>query len=177
MSVTKTLRKKFYSFEQEEQWLNELADYGWRLIHFGNGETDLAYTFELDPTVKGQRYKIDYRIMKDKAEFGDYITLFEEAGWLSVPSRWNNYKYIFISTEAKDIYSDTLSLIERERQRRKMHLISLNIGLVAVITSLVWYYFKGLDFLPVLIFLYSVATAYYGWLVWKKTKKMKQLRG
>ena len=119
MSVTKTLRKRFHSFEQEEKWLNELADLGWRLIAFGDGETNLAYTFELDSAVKGMHYKIDYRRMKNKSEFEDYVTLFEETGWQQVPCKWNNYKYIFISNVAKDIYSDHASLIKREKQRRK----------------------------------------------------------
>lgn len=177
MAITKTVRKKFKSFEQEEEWLNELADLGWRLIAFGDDEMNLDYTFEMDSAVEGIHYKIDYRMLKNKAEFEDYMTLFEETGWQPVPCKWNNYKYIFVSAEAKDIFSDKASLIERERQRRKGYFITFSVLFVGDIGCAFWYYFKREDFLPVLLMGYSAALIYFGWKIWGKTKKMKQLRG
>lgn len=177
MAVTKTLRKRFHSFEEEEKWLNEFADLGWRLIAFGDGETNLAYTFELDPTVKGMRYKIDYRMLNNKSEFEDYITLFEETGWQPVSSKWNNYKYIFIAEAEKDIFSDQSSLIERERQRRKGHIITFSVLIAYIIACAIWYYFKREDFVPPLLLVISLAAIYFAWAIWGKTKKMKQLRG
>lgn len=177
MPVTKTLHKRFHSFEQEEKWLNELADLGWRLIAFGDGETNLAYTFELDPAVTGLHYKIDFRKMKNKSEYEDYVTLFEETGWQQVPCRWNNYKYIFISNVARDIYSDNASLIDRERQRRKAELIGFSIFVVGIIGCAIWYYYRREDSLPVLIIIYSVVAIYLAWRIWNRTKNMKQHRG
>ena len=177
MSVTKTLRKKFYSFEQEEQWLNELADLGWRLIKFDDGVTDFAYTFELDPTVKGMHYKIDYRMLKNKEEYEDYVTLFEEAGWQLVPIKWNNNKFIFLSAEAKDIYSDGTSLIERERMRRKTYLIVFIVFLVGNFGLGILYYFTKYEALLFSLVGYSFALVYLGWHILIRTKKMKQLGG
>lgn len=177
MPVTKTLRKRFHSFEQEEKWLNELADLGWRLVEFGDGEMNLAYTFELDSAVKGMHYKIDYRMMKNKSEFEDYVTLFEETGWQQVPCKWNNHKYIFISNVARDIYSDNASLIERERQRRKMDLIGFTIVFVALMGAAIWYYYRREDYLPVLIIMYSSGAIYSAWRIWNRTKNMKRLGG
>ena len=178
MAATKTLRKRFHSFEEEEKWLNEFADLGWRLVAFGDGETNLSYTFELDPTVKGMHYKIDYRRLHNKSEFEDYMSLFEETGWQAVPVKWNNYKYIFIAEPTEiDIYSDRSSLVEREKQHRMRHIVTLSVLIAYIIGCAIWYYVKGEDFIRTLLLLFSLAAVYFAWANWGKTKKMKQLRG
>ena len=82
MAITKTRGKKFRSFEAEEQWLNEQAESGWRLIDYRNNELlGSRYIFEVDLSVKGKHYRIDFRTLKNNEEFEDYIELYHEAGW------------------------------------------------------------------------------------------------
>ena len=178
MATTKTLKKKFHSFEKEEHWLNDLAQHGWRLTSYSNDEVEeTQYTFEHDPSVKGMTYKIDFRPMKDKDEFNDYVTIFEESGWQSIAPKHTYWKYIFISKEGTDIYSDASSLVEREKQRRKIHIINLSVFLVINIVCIIFYSLNGHDWLVVSAIFSGILALYNCFLIWKSNKTMKSIRG
>ena len=179
MTVTKTLHKKFSSFEAEEQWLDELAQSGWRLIDYGNDEfSDIHYTFQFDPLAKEMRYKIDFRPLKNATEFEDYKELFRESGWDLIAKNHRYYKYIFISEIAEDIYSDTISLIERERQKRKM--ISMFVfcsciaGILAFIVKLL--FFEDSDWLNVVTIMFLLIALRYSSSIYKCNKTIKRLK-
>ena len=138
---------------------------------------ETEYTFEHDPSVKGMTYKIDFRPMKDKEEFDDYITIFEETGWQSIAPKHNYLKYIFISKEGTDIFSDASSLVEREKQRRKVHIINLSVLLVMNIVCLIFYSLNGDDGLAVVAIFSGIWALYNSFLIWKSNKKMKSIRG
>lgn len=177
MAITKKLQKKFHSFGKEEKWLTDLAQQGWRLTFYSNGVVETEYTFVLDPSVKEMTYKIDFRPMNDKEEFEDYVAIFEESGWQSIAPSHKYWKYIFISVEGTDIFSDGSSLVEREKQRRKVHIINLSVFLVGIIACLIFYVLKEYDWLPVVIILYGIAALYYSFLIWKSNKAIKSIRG
>lgn len=177
MAITKTLRKRFISFEAEEQWLNELAQSGWRLIDYGNDEfSDIHYTFEVDLSATEMRYKIDFRRLKNKDEFEDYKELFHEAGWDLIAKNHRYYKYIFISEKADEIFSDTTSLIEREMHRRKIvSIYVIGFGLAAIL-SFIAMLFKDYDWLIVLFIMYSLVTLRYSFTILKINKSISQLK-
>ena len=126
-------------FEAEERWLNEQAESGWRLIDYSYNEVlGSRYTFEVDLSAKEMRYKVDFRTLKNNEEFEDYIELYHEAGWDLIAKNYRYHKFIFISEEAKEIFTDSTSLIERERNRRKfVSIYAIYFGLSAFLSLLV----------------------------------------
>ncbi len=67
--------KFFINYDNEETWLNRLAQDGQLL-----SRRRLFYTFE--PAKPGSAVvRVDYRAKMMRADFDDYITLFEDAGW------------------------------------------------------------------------------------------------
>lgn len=177
MAIRKTLRKRFTSFEVEEQWLNELAQSGWRLIDYGKDDlSEIHYTFEADTTAKKIHYKIDFRPLKNKEEFEDYKTLFHEAGWEIVAKNHRYFKYIFISDKANEIFSDTSSLIEREKHRRKnISFYFCGFGLVALV-SLIVLLVKDFEELNVLVIMFSIVAIRYSFEIFKCNRSIRQLK-
>ena len=140
-------------FEAEERWLNEQAESGWRLIDYSYNEVlGSRYTFEVDLSAKEMRYKVDFRTLKNNEEFEDYIELYHEAGWDLIAKNYRYHKFIFISEEAKEIFTDSTSLIERERNRRKfVSIYAIYFGLSAFLSFL--------DFLSCLDFLLDLSSS------------------
>ena len=139
MAITKTRNKIFNSFEAEELWLNEQAESGWRLIDYSyNVVLGSRYTFEVDLSVREMCYKIDFRTFKNEEEFENYKAIYQEAGWNLVTKNYRSHQFIFISKEANEIFTDSASLIKREKNRRKF--VSINViylGLVAFLFLLI----------------------------------------
>ena len=177
MPITKTISKKFSSFEKEEQWLNELAECGWRLIDYGrDGFEELRYTFEVDLEARNMRYKIDFRTLKDEAEFDDYKELFSEADWTLIAKDHHYSKYIFISASAEDIFSDTNSLIERELRRRNMSMmLAMPFSIISVIMLIMYAVFRY-DWLMTSTILSAGAVLYFGFYIWKGHRAIQQLK-
>lgn len=177
LPITKTISKKFASFEKEEQWLNELAECGWRLIDYGrDGFEALHYTFEVDLEARNMRYKIDFRTLKDEAEFDDYKELFSEADWTLIAKDHHYSKYIFISNSAKDIFSDTNSLIERELRRRNFSWIYvITFSSISVIMLILYAVFRY-DWLMTSTILSAGTALYFGFWIWKGHRAIQQLK-
>ncbi|MGN7476250.1 DUF2812 domain-containing protein [Solibacillus silvestris] len=111
MAFTRTLSKKFNSFEDEEHWLNELAQSGWRLVDYSKGGlAENHYHFHVDLDAKNMHYKIDYRTIKNREEFDDYKELFHETGWELIAKNHSYLKYIFISAEGRKFFRITHQL-------------------------------------------------------------------
>ena len=148
MAITKTRGKKFSSFEAEEQWLNEQADSGWRLIDYRNNEIlGSRYIFEVDLSVKGKRYMIDFRTLKSDREFKDYKEFYHKAGWNLIAKNYRYQKFILISEETNEVLTDSTSLIERERNRRKVVSFYTIFFVLAAIVSLMVLLVKDYDWI------------------------------
>ncbi|MBG9981232.1 DUF2812 domain-containing protein [Facklamia sp. DSM 111018] len=81
----------FADLEQEEKWINGQQLEGYQLVEILSGFKYIFKKVESDfiPTVR-----IDYREMKNQADYEDYLALFEDMGWqLLKGSRWNGYRY------------------------------------------------------------------------------------
>ncbi len=109
------MRKKVFKifaewqFEEEEKWLNEMADKGWKLVEVGFG------TFTFEPCEPGE-YTIRTQILeqsyKDKKS-RDYISFIEETGaefaggfWVAVYFRKKRSEGEF------ELFSDNTSRIK-----------------------------------------------------------------
>ena len=141
---------KFKSFDEEEQWLMEQAQKGWRLVSYDSEEfDDCVYKFVQDEAAKQYRYKIDFREFSSKTDFEDYKELFNETGWTLLAKNRSYRKHIFISNSGAEIFSDQASIIEREiRRYRSAKVNAIGSFVIAVIAAGLLYYFdfeyKGL---------------------------------
>jgi hypothetical protein len=104
--------KIFWNFDEEEKYLNGMAAQGYILkkysifgfYHFENGKP------------QNLNYKIDYRTFKNKEEYDNYITLFEDAGWKHVYGTKISGNQYFLPMNEKagtDIFSDRVSAAAR----------------------------------------------------------------
>lgn len=104
--MSMTVSKKFYHYEKEEQWLNEMAAAGNRLVAYKRS----SYTFE--PCQPGEYcYRIEFLQHRPKSpEARAYIGFMEEAGvrCICTFSRW-----AYFERRAEDgpfdVYSDLRS--------------------------------------------------------------------
>ena len=108
----KVIYKYFLHFEKEESWLEKMALQGWRLH---NVSVWGGYTFDkMDP--QPLTYKIDFRKFKNKKMMADYLSLFEDSGWLCAAANVGGYNYYFYTASGsapKDIFSDEDSQAQR----------------------------------------------------------------
>lgn len=107
----KTVFKVFFVWQEkkEGQWLRKMSNDGWHLDRVGF----LHYRFKKGEP-KDTIYQFDFKLVRRK-ELGDYITIFEDAGWEYV-SRCGNWYYF--RTEAKEglipeIYTDNASKLKK----------------------------------------------------------------
>ena len=69
--------KVFVDLDKEEKYLCEMAEKGYLFVKYSYWR---VYTFE--PTEpKTLNYRVDYRYFSSKAQFEEYVTLFEDSGW------------------------------------------------------------------------------------------------
>ncbi len=75
--MKKSVRKFFWLFfTSQEQWLNKMADEGWRMV----GTTTSEYEFE--ECEKGKyRYKVAYIAQRSKESAEEYVKALEECGY------------------------------------------------------------------------------------------------
>lgn len=123
--------KIFFDIEQEEAWLNEQLQKGYRCIHVNNLN---VYTFEQT----NQRYimRLDYQDYLLKAKFTEYNDLYEDYGWHCVKgSSIGGIKYWKKEDgRLNDIFSDNES--KRHYYKRVM-----NYTLGFAILSALFFYF------------------------------------
>ncbi|GIO32635.1 MULTISPECIES: DUF2812 domain-containing protein [Paenibacillus] len=111
--------KFFTNFDREEQWLNEMARQGYRLVN-----KSMTYEFE---TAKPEEanYRIDYRTFKTRRDFEDYKALFEDCGWTHVAGTKKSGAQYFKQTGDwgdEDIFSDVNSKAARYKRISDMWL-------------------------------------------------------
>lgn len=107
--------KIFSTYSEEEKWLSELSDSGWMLV-----KKRVFYTFR-KRTQQQLVYGIDYRKFKDKADYQDYLNLFEDSGWKHMAgSRWSGEQYFSASPNQDNdisIFSDRESSVYRYKKK------------------------------------------------------------
>lgn len=124
--------KFFFNVDKEEQWLNEMAKRGYRLV----GKS-VGYEFVPGPPDR-TTVKIDYRSYKTKEDFEDYKALFEDCGWTHVAgSRNSGFQYFRGAEGNEEIFSDTDSKAARYKKISQMWitLASTYIPIFAVLVS------------------------------------------
>lgn len=112
-------------FEKEELFLNDMAEQGYYLEKYNSLG---VYTFRpIEPQTL--RYRIDYRVFSDNAQFESYCTLFQDAGWEHVFGTRRSGSQYFLPIPGKaqtdDIFSDKESKAERYRRFSKQCCASL----------------------------------------------------
>lgn len=126
--------KFFVDIEEEEEYLNEMANSGHILKEhsiFGR-----YHFIEDDP--QNLHYKIDYRDFKSKDDYEDYLALFEDAGWNHVCGTKSSGNQYFLPQSEKindDIFSDVESKAGRYLRFRKA-MISCSICFVLCIVAI-----------------------------------------
>jgi len=104
--------KFFINLNEEEDYLNKMANQGWLL----NKRSIFGRYHFVKNNLQKLHYKIDYRVFKNKEEFNNYVSLFEDAGFEHV---WGNnhsgHQYFLPKTQnaSMDIFSDKESSAQR----------------------------------------------------------------
>lgn len=111
--------KFFLRFDNEEKWLENMANQGWMLYR----KSFFYYFRNIAPEDKTIR--IDYREFKSEKDFSDYCTLFEDSGWQHISGTKSTGAQYFLKTDddsTEDIFSDTLSRAGRYKRLSGMWL-------------------------------------------------------
>ena len=86
-------------------------------------------------------YRVDYRVFKKKDDFDDYVSLFEDAGWMHVYGTYQSGSQYFLpnsSDSTEDIFSDIESKAGRYLrfiQAARLCSISFIIALIIILVS------------------------------------------
>lgn len=145
-------------FDKEEQFLNNMAKKGYYLEKYNSLG---VYTFR---SVEPQNlcYRIDYRTFSNNAQFENYCTLFQDAGWEHVYGTRRSGSQYFLPipdrVQTDDIFSDKESKAGRYRRFSAQCFTSLTLMIVWLIIlrpdswSLwdvrSWYFTNGLWDMP-----------------------------
>ena len=122
--------KIFINYSKEEKWLNEMSKKGYEVT-----SNSFGYTFRsINPD--DITYRIDYRTFKNKKDFIDYCTIFEDSGWKHILGSKYSGKQYFKKVSDKcdeDIFSDNISKANRYKRASNIWLRFSRIYLVLLI--------------------------------------------
>ncbi|MCT8975071.1 DUF2812 domain-containing protein [Clostridium sp. CX1] len=128
--------KVFADFEQEEQYLNDMAQKGFEFVK----RSSLGlYHFKKSDS-KNRCYKVDYRIFNKKSDFLDYISIFEDSGWKHIYGTQGSGQQYFLKLSKQaisDIFSDEESRAERYIRLQKRCLTWVGSLVLAVVVVLI----------------------------------------
>ncbi|QSF46287.1 DUF2812 domain-containing protein [Paenibacillus tianjinensis] len=126
--------KFFTNFEEEENWLNDMAMQGYRFIK----KTPFGYKFEPEGS-KNVTIKMDYRTFKKREDFEDYCALFEDSGWEHISgTKSSGYQYFKkVGHQGnEEIFSDVDSNISRYKRLSDMWA-TLAISFIPILAALI----------------------------------------
>lgn len=121
--------KFFVDLSQEESYLKQMSEQGWRL---NKRSITGRYVFEKQEP-KPLSYKIDYRVFNKKKDFLSYISLFEDAGFEHVwGNAYSGHQYFLPKTPdaSSEIFSDRESKAQRYK-RLQQNCVYLVIMMIA----------------------------------------------
>ncbi len=134
--------KIFVDMDEEEQYLNEMAKNGYLLKKYNPFG---FYTFSSE-NPQTLTYKIDFRLFKNKNEFEQYKTLFEDTGWRHIYGTTLSGSQYFLpkskNVDKLDIFSDLESKAARYQRFIKYCICSLSFMIIYTISLLIPYNFK-----------------------------------
>jgi hypothetical protein len=125
--------KFFIDKSKEEKWLNNMAQKGYELKNVSAG-----YTF-MPAKPKNTTIKIDYRTFKNKEDFIDYCTLFEDSGWKHIAGNKSSGAQYFKSVNENsedDIFSDAISKAAKYKRLSQMW-VNLAIAYFPILVALI----------------------------------------
>lgn len=111
--------KFFINYEKEEKWLQDMAKKGYELESIF-----LRYKFHSVPS-ESAIIRIDYRTFKNKKDFIDYCTLFEDCGWKHLAgTKYSGTQYFkkVCNDSEEDIFSDAISKAGKYKRLSEMWL-------------------------------------------------------
>lgn len=130
--------KFFYDKNLEQNWLNKLANLGWRFESFFFG----LYTFS--PCEPGTySYQIDFldNCFRDKSEYRDFM---KDAG-VDVVGQW--FKWFYLEKKTADgvfeLYTDAESKIEHYSKIRKLFILVLIIEIIVGLLEFIAFIITG----------------------------------
>lgn len=110
--------KFFTTFEEEENWLNDMAKQGYQFIK----KKSFGYEFVSAPP-ENETIRIDYRSFNKQEDFEDYCALFEDSGWKHIAgTKSSGYQYFKRASHpgGEDIFSDVGSKAGRYKRLADM---------------------------------------------------------
>lgn len=158
--------------DQENKWLEKMAEEGWKLIKYNF----LVYTFEkMEP--KKYIYKTDFKA-NQKHDLQEYLAIFEDAGWEHVTeyAGWHYFRTEPGKAKTLDIYSDTNSKMDMFKRLLYFLLMPL-IGILIISFTIVFNSgFPHIKFMIVLRVVYVMLIFLLGYSVLNILYKMKRLK-
>lgn len=106
--------KNFIDIGKEEVWLKNMSAQGWSFSR----RSLFGYYFQQSRHGE-QTYRIDYRTFGKRADFVDYISLFQDAGWDHVfGTKSSGYQYFVARDDNSDadIFSDDAARSSRYKR-------------------------------------------------------------
>lgn len=107
--------KLFKNYSEEEAWLNQQSRAGWELVKKG-----MFYTF-LKSSQQQLVYSIDYRNFKNKADYQEYLNLFQDSGWRHMAGNIQSGEHYFTPSSEQEnvtsIFSDRDSSALRYKKK------------------------------------------------------------
>lgn len=137
--------KIFYNFQEEENWLTDMAKKGHILKSYSQFG---VYTFA-DEKPQSLKYKIDYKVFTRKSDYVSYLTLFEDAGWQHVWGTKNSGNHYFLPKNGQadaEIFSDAQSANKRYKTLFKLCVTDLSLWSASVMAILYSYDFSFSNF-------------------------------
>jgi hypothetical protein len=129
-SKTRSVWKLFFVWqaEKEERWLEQMARHGWHLVRGG-----IRFTFRQGPPAE-VRYRLDYR-RGLHGGLEEFKTLCRDAGWEYVDRFLDWHYFRATSAAAPELYTDTESLIDRDRRILGLLLLVLMVMVLQISTG------------------------------------------
>ncbi len=126
--------KFFTNFDEEENWLNDMARKGCRFTR----KSSFGYEFEAEKP-ESATIKMDYRTFKKREDFEDYCALFEDSGWEHIAgTKSSGYQYFKkVGSQGNDeIFSDVDSKAGRYKRLSDMWA-TLAISFIPILAALI----------------------------------------
>lgn len=145
---------------QEEEYLNQMARKGYFLVKYSS----LGFYTFAEGRPEDLNYRVDYRFFSKKSDFEEYVSIFEDAGWIHVWGKpFSGSQYFLPQSDEladEDIFSDRESKSERSRRLSRACFINFAVCLVYTIAEMIicrnnnwslfsmrsWYFTPGIWF-------------------------------
>lgn len=104
--------KIFFNLQKQENWVNDMLSKGYILT-----KHSLFYHFK-KTDIRDRKIRMDFRFFKNKRDYADYVTLYEDSGWTHIGGSKGTGTQFFLqnNNESEEIFSDdesTLSMYKR----------------------------------------------------------------